>query len=187
MGEMSAPGTRLPDRLAADLDGVFPEFVRATQDGVFAGALRMTGNRHEAEDVTQEALVRAYRALSGYSPERIRALRLESWVWTIAANLCRNRHRSRRRAQVESLGDRDPDALHGGPEHHALRADRRERLAEHLGRLPWAMRSAVVLHHVVGLAYEEIAEALERPAGTVRSDVHRGLARLRAAIAEEEI
>jgi len=177
----------LHERLAADLDGSFPELIRSSQDALFGGALRMTGNRQDAEDITQETLVRAYRALSRYPSERIRALRLEGWLWTIAANLCRNRHRSRTRSPVEAIGDRDAGSLEHGPERQALDAARRELLAAHLASLPWTMRSAVVLRHVVGLSYSEIADALGRPIGTVKADVHRGLGRLRTVLAEEEI
>ncbi|HSG79006.1 MAG TPA: sigma factor, partial [Acidimicrobiia bacterium] len=66
----------LPDRLAGDLDASFPDLVRALQDDLYTGALRLTRDHHAAEDITQEALVRAYRALGGYAPDRIRALRL---------------------------------------------------------------------------------------------------------------
>ena len=93
----------LPAALAADRDAAFPHLVRALIDGVYSGALRLTGSRADAEDVTQEAFLRAYRALGAYPPERIRELRLREWVWTIAANLCRNRARSRQRHPEEAL------------------------------------------------------------------------------------
>ncbi len=84
----------LPAALAADRDAAFPHLVRALIDGIYSGALRLTGSRADAEDVAQDAFLRAYRALGTYSPERIRELRLREWVWAIAANLCRNRARS---------------------------------------------------------------------------------------------
>jgi len=177
----------LPNALAADLDRAFPDLVRALQDDVFSGTLRMTGNRFDAEEITQEAFVNAYRALGGYSAGRIRDLRLRGWVWTIAANLCRNRARSlgRRPEETRLPAVPVPDAA-PGPEQLALGALERERLAAHLGALSWPMRSAVVLRHVVGLGYEEIAAALERPTGTVKADVHRGLERLRNTLQEEQ-
>jgi RNA polymerase sigma factor (sigma-70 family) len=178
----------LTSRLAADLDDAFPDLVRRVQDGVFSGALRMTGNRADAEEITQEALVRAYRALRGYPPERIRALRPAGWVWTIAANLCRNRSRARSRRPETALpagleAVEDPGA---GTEERAVGSIGLAHLAGHLAALPWPMRAAVVLRHVVGLGYQEIAEALDRPQGTVKADVHRGLTRLRAAVEREE-
>jgi RNA polymerase sigma-70 factor (ECF subfamily) len=178
----------LTTRLAADLDAAFPDLVRLVQDGVYSGALRMTGNPADAEEVTQDALVRAYGALRGYPPERIRTLSPKGWVWTIAANLCRNRARTRSRRPETALPD-GIDAVEdggAGTEEQAVGALDRARLAGHLAGLPWPMRAAVVLRHVVGLGYPEIAAALDRPTGTVKADVHRGLGRLRAAIEREE-
>lgn len=176
---------RLAGRLAEDLDDAFPDLVRDLTPGLYSGALRMLGNRSDAEEVTQDALIRAYRTLAGYPEQRIREMRLKGWVWTIAANLCRNRLRSRRRHPALHL-DTDPADSSPGPEAEALAAEMGGELAALLLELPWDMRTAVVLKHVVGLSYAEISTALDRPAGTVRSDVHRGLARLRAAYPQEE-
>ena len=172
----------LPSALADDLDGSFPALVAHLQDGIYSGCLRMTGDAAEAEDIAQEAFVRAYRALLEYDEDRVRSMQLRGWVWTIAANLCRNRARSRRRRPTDPLPPIDPPERGPGPEESSMSAKRRDLLAEHLARLPWAMRSAVVLRHVVGLGYSEIASALERPTGTVKADVHRGLARLRITL-----
>jgi RNA polymerase sigma factor (sigma-70 family) len=177
---------RLAAALADDLDTAFPRLVAALQDGIFSGVLRLTGNRADAEEVTQEAFVRAYRALAGYPPDRIRGLRLREWAWTIALNLCRNRARSRRRHPEESWDGwaAAPDPA-PGPEQEALADAERELLARYLARLPWPLRAAVVLRHVAGLPYAEVAAALGRPVGTVKSDVHRGLQALRQALEEE--
>ncbi|MCB2222734.1 MAG: RNA polymerase sigma factor [Actinobacteria bacterium] len=181
------PLDTLTAALAADLDGAFPDLVRLLQDDLFSGALRLTGGWADAEDVAQEAFVRAYRALQGYPPERIRALRLRGWMWTIALNLCRNRARSRARRPETALGEGvEPPDTGVGPEQAALDADGSGRLGALVAGLPWAQRRGVVLRHVVGLSYEEIAAAVERPVGTVKADVHRGLARLRAAVGTEE-
>ncbi|MFO7548511.1 MAG: RNA polymerase sigma factor [Acidimicrobiia bacterium] len=163
-------------RLADDLDGAFPDVVRLLQDDVVSGLRRLHGP--EAEDLAQEALIRAYRALRGYEPERIRSLRLRGWIWTIALNLGRNRVRDASRRPVPvPLEDRhpveDPDPVDAGA------WDRR------MAGLPLAQRQAVVLRHVVGLTYAEIAGATGRPEGTVKADVHRGLERLRATMEAE--
>jgi len=176
----------LATRLAADLDGAFPDLVRELSPGLYSGALRMLGDHHDAEEVAQDAFVRAYRALSDYPEQRIRELRVRGWVWTIAANLCRNRLRSRARKPSISLDTLEPAEQASGPEAIALSNEAGAELASLLVGLPWAMRSAVVLKHVVGLSYDEVAVALERPSGTVRSDVSRGLARLRAALQPAE-
>jgi RNA polymerase sigma factor (sigma-70 family) len=176
----------LPAALAADRDAAFPHLVRALIDGVYSGALRLTGSRADAEDITQEAFLRAYRALGTYPAERIRELRLREWVWTIAANLCRNRARSRERHPAEALPGAAPMADPApGPEAQALASAESRALAEYLARLPWGQRSAVVLRHVTGLSYAEAATALDRPIGTVKADVHRGLQQLRRYLEEE--
>ena len=166
--------------LAADLDGAFEEYVRATADGIYTGALRMIGDRADAEDVMQETYARAYRALQGYDRERIRALRVRGWTWTIAANLCRNRLRSRARRPQAPLGDRERPDPGPGTEEEAL-SEMGAALREALLELSFPQRAAVVMRHVLDLSYEEIAAALDRPVGTVKADVHRGLTRLRTA------
>ena len=174
-------------RLAADLDDAFPALVRLHQDAVFATALRLTGNWHDAEEVAQEAFLRAHRNLVGWPPERVRELRPRAWLCTIAVNLARNRARDagRRPAAGDGL-DEAATAASGadGPEALALRGDDRRLLAEALHRLPAAQREAVVLRHVAGLPYAEIAEALGTPVGTVKAHVHRGIRVLASLLGE---
>jgi RNA polymerase sigma-70 factor (ECF subfamily) len=184
--------TELVLRLARDLDGSFEAFVNAHVDRCHAIALRVTGNPHDAEEIAQDALVRAYRALAGYEPERIRELRLRPWLATIVVNLCRNRVRTRRvpstplaplvEAGWEPAADASTD-----PSGLAQAAAERERLAAHLAALPERYRVPVVLRHVDDLSYAELAEVLGRPEGTLKSQVHRGLAMLRAAMAGTEL
>lgn len=177
----------LADRLAADLDGTFEALVRAHADRLYGIALRLTGDGRDAEEIAQDALVRAYRALSGYEAEQIRSLRIRPWLAAIAVNLTRNRRRR--------VADRQPslslDAAGPGtdpaappsdaPEALAVRRAERERWAAALACLPDRYRVPLVLRHVDDLSYEEMAEALGRPEGTLRAQVHRGLALLRAA------
>ena len=167
---------QLCERLARDLDASFGDLVDALGDDVHSGLRRIHGD--DAADLTQEAFIRAYRALSGYEPERIRELRLRGWIWTIALNLGRNHARDRaRRPQPAELHDihpvEDPE-----PVDNRLWQER-------LSLLPAAQRTAVVLRHVVGLDYAELSAAVGRPEGTVKADVSRGLARLRSIIEEE--
>jgi len=170
--------------LATDLDGAFPDLVRETSKGVFSGALRLVGNRHDAEEIAQEAFLRAYRALRSYPAGRIREMNPAAWVWTIAANLCRNHHRTRTRRPITTAVTIEPADRSRGPEAEAIDRTQEEWLTAQLQELSWPMRAAVVLHHVVGLPYEEVATALGRPVGTVKADAHRGLARLRSRIEE---
>lgn len=187
MTTTSADLNRLRVALAGDLDGTFPALVAALGDDVFSGALRITGSRSDAEDITQETFTRAYRALAAYPAHRIRELAVRGWIWTIAANLCRNRARSRsRRPAASPLDDSVIADPAPGPEQLAVDAATGDDLAALVAKLPGPQREAVVLRHVVGLGYREIAEAVGRPPGTVKSDVHRGLSALRNALAEEE-
>ena len=179
--------TALNRRLAADLDKAFPAFVTEMQTAVFNGARRWVPGHQDAEDVAQEVFVRAYKALQGYERDRIEQLRLRPWLFTITLNLCRNhaRTRSRRPAQV-ALGDTEHpslDSTDAGAIETVIVDEWRDRLAE----LSAPQRDAIVLKHVVGLSYDEIGEVLDRPGGTVKSDVHRGLDRLRQMINLEEL
>ena len=168
--------------LARNLDAAFPALVRDMQDGIFSGVRRMVPSAADAEDITQETFIRAYRALAGYEPERIRRLNLRGWIWTIALNLCRNaaRTRSRRPRTVEL--DRDAFSPRRGPEAEAIDAAATREWSERLGRLPTAQRNAVILRHVVGLSYAEIAAATGRAEGTTKTDVHRGIAKLQETL-----
>ena len=178
--------TALNRRLAADLDRAFPVFVTEMKSSVYNGARRWVPGPQDAEDVTQDVFVRAYKALQTYPSEQVTALRLRPWLFTITINLCRNhaRTRSRRPRQVALTSTDHPGgALTDEDAVNRLVIDEwRERLA----KLPPRQRDAIVLRHVVGLKYDEIVEVLDRPAGTIRSDVHRGLDRLRTMITTEE-
>ena len=175
-----------PARLADDLDGAFPEFLAHHQDLVFGIAMRMTRHPADAEDLAQEAFIRAYRALAGYEPQRRRELRTRGWLAAIVANLGRDRARRGRPAETDldgvsgRLPDRDP-----GPEGVATERESARRWQARLDALPPRYGRAVALRHVSGLSYPELAEALGRPVNTVKSDVHRGIAMLREALAAE--
>ncbi len=181
---MIATLNSLPSRLAADRDRAFPDLVHALQDGVYSGALQFTRNGHDAQDVTQETFIRAYRALGSYDPERISDLNLRPWIWTIALNLCRNRARSASRRPEAALAE-DRAEAGPGPEAQAIADAEVNEWRVRLSTLSGPQRTAVVLHHVVGLPYSEIAASTGRTESTTRSDVRRGLARLRTLIEEE--
>jgi RNA polymerase sigma-70 factor, ECF subfamily len=181
--------SRLVRALADDLDGSFEALVLAHQDRLYSIALRMLEDRGAAEEATQDALVRAYRALAGYDAERILAIRLHPWLATIILNLCRTRlaRGSRRGRAPLSLDVPLPAGLEPrmdearGPLEVVSAQDAARRWATLLLTLPPSLRSAVVLRHVDGLSYPDLAAALDRPEGTVKAQVHRGLTRLRKA------
>ena len=184
--------TELVEHLARDLDGAFELMVRMHVDRCHAIAVRVLGNPHDAEEVTQDALVRAYRALAGYPPDRIRELRLRPWLATIVVNLCRNRTR-RHVLQttplaplIEGGGEPAADAS-TDPAGLTAQAAVTERLAALLTALPERYRVPVVLRHVDDLSYAELSEVLGRPEGTLKAQVHRGLALLRSSVTATEL
>jgi RNA polymerase sigma factor (sigma-70 family) len=183
------PATDLRPALAANLDVAFPAFVEAEASRIYGIALRLTGRPADAEDLTQDTLVRAYRALAAWDGQRIRELAVRPWLASIVLNLARNRARSRlSRPATVSLRDelahpliRIEETPHGRLE----RREATEQWAKRLLALPERYRAPLVLRHVDGLSYEEIGEALDRPAGTAKAQVHRGIAILRAALTAE--
>ena len=184
--QLPTPDQELTEAIAARRDGAFESLVAVYQDRLYGLAWRVTGSREDAEEAVQDALVRAHRALYGqYSAARLRELSLRPWLYTVVLNVARNRLRGRR--PTRSLDERNPDGrprlepVADGPSPAAAAENRelRAALERALGELPFRYRTAVVLRMVDGLSYDEAARALGRPIGTVKSDVHRGLRRLR--------
>lgn len=176
--------------LAADLDGSFETLVRAYQDRLYAFGLRLTGSPRDAEEIAQDAFVRAYRALARYPRERVAELRVRAWLFQIAVNVARNRGRGGRvresplTAPTDEAPGIDPaDDRRYGPEAVVERDEARDELAGVVATLPERYRVAVVLRHVEGLRYHEIAAVLGQPVGTVKANVHRGVVLLRRALA----
>jgi RNA polymerase sigma-70 factor (ECF subfamily) len=181
----------LANRLARDLEAAFPGLVADHQDRLYSIALRLLGDGRDAEEVAQDALVRAFRAMQDYPRERVAALRLRPWLASIAVNLARNRRRRlddrHPPGSLGSLLDGGFDVPADGRAGPAPTADRREtkrELAGALLRLSPSVRDAVVLRHVDGLSVAETAEALGRPEGTIKAQVHRGLRELRTILDE---
>ena len=159
------------------VERVFERMVREHQHRVYAVGYALTGNRHDAEEVAQDTFLRAYRALATYPPDRIRDLKQKPWLHRIAVNVVRNRARGAKPRTAELNGSESD--LSPGPESRALQRAEMDDLACRLASLPPRFREAVVLRHVHQMSYEEVAEALEQPVGTVKSNVHRGLKLLR--------
>lgn len=190
---------RLTADLARDVDDAFDGVVLAHQDRLYTIALRMLGDPRDAEEAVQDGLVRAYRALTSYEPRRIRELRLRGWLTTIVLNRCRSVASRRPAGAGREPGsalpldpavaaDREPAApAERSPASIADRRAERELWARRLAALPAAYRTAVVLRHVDGLSYPDAARALDRPEGTVKAQVHRGLAMLRTMLEAEAV
>jgi RNA polymerase sigma factor (sigma-70 family) len=172
----------LRERLSQDLDGAFEDLVTAYQRPVYTTALRVSGQPADAADLAAETFLRAYAALRRYRPQRIRQLQVRPWLITILLNLWRNQVRAATRRPV----DVDLNAVAelavsrtDSPEAQTERRDDQEQLAALVEQLPEPQRTSVVLRHVVGLSYSEIAVVLGFPEGTAKSHVARGVQRLR--------
>jgi RNA polymerase sigma factor (sigma-70 family) len=179
----------LARRLARNVDAAFPVLVAEHADRLFTLALRLLGDRRDAEEVAQDALVRAFRAMRDYPPERVASLRLRPWLASITVNLARNRRRRHDDRQppgslepMLDAGFDPPTDLRSAPATTVDRHETQRELAEALLRLTPVVRTAIVLRHVDGLSVAEVAEALGRPEGTVKAQVHRGLRELRAIL-----
>ena len=156
------------------------EVVRDHSARVYRLAYRLTGNCHDAEDLTQEVFVRVFRSLPTYTPGTF-----EGWLHRITTNLFLDITRRRQRIRFEGLGEETAARLKGTEPTPSQAFDDRHLdhdIAVALAALPPEYRAAVVLCDIEGLTYEEIADVLGVKLGTVRSRIHRGRAQLRAAL-----
>ena len=165
--------------LGGDADA-YASLVERYGGRVYNIALRITNDRDAANDCAQEAFIRAYRALHQYDP----ALPFGPWLFRIATNASLNyvQRWHAHETVVDELPD-SPEEQDEGPEATALR---REELAEILSameELPAPYRAALTLRHMQQLSYQEVADALEIPLGTVKTHLHRARAALKARLA----
>ncbi len=173
--EPAASGTG-PDEVPT-----WDEVVERHSDRVYRLAYRLTGNRPDAEDLTQEVFVRVFRSLSTYTPGTF-----EGWLHRITTNLFLDQARRKQRIRFDALSDERAGRLtSSSPAPDVAYADQTfdDDIERALATLPPDFRAAVVLCDVEGLTYEEIAGILDAKLGTVRSRIHRGRAMLRAALA----
>ncbi len=176
--------------LAQGLEESFERMVREYQDRLYSFAHRLTGNSEDAEEIAQDAFVRAYRAMKTYPTERIRTLSLKAWLYRITLNVARNRMRARRHAAIsidERNGDgraawEPEDAPENRPDSRFEQGRRRADIATLVAGLPERYRSALILRYMEGLRLEEVAAVLKQPLGTVKSNVHRAVNALREAL-----
>jgi RNA polymerase sigma factor (sigma-70 family) len=173
------PGTT-PDVASGWTPPTWEEIVREHSARVYRLAYRLTGNTHDAEDLTQEVFVRVFRSLSSYTPGTF-----EGWLHRITTNLFLDMARRRQRIRFEGLGDDTAQRLRGDEPTPAQVFDERHLdgdIQAALKALAPEYRAAVVLCDIEGLSYEEIADTLGVKLGTVRSRIHRGRAQLRTAL-----
>ena len=156
------------------------ELVRQHADRVYRLAYRLSGNRHDAEDLTQETFIRVFRSVQNYQPGTF-----EGWLHRITTNLFLDMVRRRTRIRMEALPDDYDRVPADEPNPEQIFHDARlgPDLQAALDSLPPEFRAAVVLCDIEGLSYEEIGATLGVKLGTVRSRIHRGRQALREYLA----
>lgn len=156
------------------------ELVRQHADRVYRLAYRLSGNQHDAEDLTQETFIRVFRSVHNYQPGTF-----EGWLHRITTNLFLDMVRRRARIRMEALPEDYDRVPAGGPDPEQIYHDARldPDLQAALDSLPPEFRAAVVLCDIEGLSYEEIGATLGVKLGTVRSRIHRGRQALRDHLA----
>ncbi|AZQ73369.1 MULTISPECIES: RNA polymerase sigma factor SigE [Streptomyces] len=156
------------------------EIVSTHSARVYRLAYRLTGNQHDAEDLTQEVFVRVFRSLSTYTPGTF-----EGWLHRITTNLFLDMVRRRQRIRFDALGEDAAERLPSrepSPQQHFNDTHFDADVQQALDTLAPEFRAAVVLCDIEGLSYEEIAATLGVKLGTVRSRIHRGRSHLRKAL-----
>jgi len=146
---------------------------------LYALASRYLGRREDAEEVRQEALMKAFAQARRFDPDG----RFRSWIYRIALNLCHDRRRRSRRLRWSSLADEAEPAADPAADLLERREDA-ERVRLALRALPEEQRTVLVLKEYEGLKFREIAEVLECPESTVKSRLYRGLTALRSRLEE---
>ncbi|MCC6639979.1 MAG: sigma-70 family RNA polymerase sigma factor [Deltaproteobacteria bacterium] len=176
------PDRELVLRWRAGDEGAFADLVRRHERRVFRLLLRMLGSREEAEDAAQETFLNLHRHGHRFRGDAL----FSTFVYRVAANAALNRRRTlgRRHAREEGFAraQHEGTALTSAPpdpEHAAAQAERRSAVQVALLGLPPRLRLPLVLYDVEGLAYPDIARALDVPEGTVKSRIHRARERLR--------
>ncbi len=182
--------TTLLDQPRAELDSRFERDALAYVDILFGGALRMTRNRSDAEDLVQETMMKAYGAFDGF----VEGTNLKAWLFRIMTNTYINTYRKKRRHPeylTDEISDFERQETAGrrsdrprSAEVEALEDLPSPELRAALDALPYEFRVTVYYADVEGFAYKEIAEIMQTPIGTVMSRLHRARRQLRNALAD---
>jgi RNA polymerase sigma-70 factor, ECF subfamily len=163
----------------------FAKLVRDHSSLVYRVALRMLGN-DDAQDASQEVWVRVWRNIRNFRGESA----FSTWLYRITVNTCLSLRQKEARREERELGDEtpylsEPPGGDADPEAAALNAERREEIQTALQHVRAEHRAALVLRHMEGLSYAEIAEVLDVPDGTAKGWVSRGRAAMLLALSKE--
>jgi RNA polymerase sigma-70 factor (ECF subfamily) len=167
----------------------FGELVSRYQDRLFNAVLRLTGNAEDARDVVQEAFLHAYQSLHSFKGDSL----FFTWLYRIAVNTAISMKRKQRPVlRIQPAGDEqtaiDPlDPSESSRPGHAIEmAEEESRVHNALGKLSVEHRAVLVMKDMEGMKYEEMAEILAVPVGTIRSRLHRARLEIRDLLIHEE-
>jgi RNA polymerase sigma-70 factor, ECF subfamily len=176
MGELELDSA-LVQRAKAGDKGAFDLLVRKYQHRIAAVVSRFVRDYAECQDVVQDSFIRAYKSLSGFRGDS----QFYTWMYRIAVNTAKNHLASQKRRPSADVELEDAEHIDGGvyiqnndtPEHELLREEIAQVVSKALDQLPAEIRQAITLREMEGLSYEEIAEVMNSPVGTVRSRIFR--------------
>ncbi|MEC1522288.1 RNA polymerase sigma factor SigW [Neobacillus niacini] len=174
---------RIKQVLKGDQDA-FAEIVEIYSNSIYQLGYRMLGNRHEAEDIAQEAFIRAYVNIKSFNQD----LKFSTWLFRIATNLCIDRMRKKKPDYYLDAEVSGTDGLtmysqlasnSPLPENELESLELQESVQKEILKLPEKYRSVIVLKYIEELSLNEISEILDLPLGTVKTRIHRGREALR--------
>lgn len=184
----TSPDSALAHEAAEGRESAFRELLERYERPVFSLVYRMVRERDLAEDLAQEAFIRAFRGIGTYKPE----YKFSSWIFKIAHNVTIDHLRRRRLDTISMEGSRyarsDEERERSrpvvaskdeSPAEHVENQELRGEIEEAIGKLRPHYRTVILLRHVEGRSYQEIAEITELPLGTVKTYIHRARVELR--------
>jgi RNA polymerase sigma-70 factor (ECF subfamily) len=173
------------ERLASDLESSYEQLMSLYWQQLKAFMLRRTGSLQDAEDIVQEAFMRAYLALERYTPQQIRTLKVRPWLYKVTWSVyCNYTGRARAPSSIsldaleEEMQQGIEDDPNGQPEKAFEQVERRQELEKLVETLPQHYRDVISMYYFEELTHQEIADILGHPVGNVRVHLHRGLKRL---------
>ncbi|MFT9849883.1 RNA polymerase sigma factor [Aneurinibacillus sp. REN35] len=158
----------------------YAHLVNRYKNKVYALLLGMGASPQDAQDITQETFIKAYRHLAGYHPEK----KFSSWIYKIAINSC---HDTWRKRKQEILSEQEEEHIdHTSPEHIYLHKEQADELMGYIARLPKKYGLVLLLRYIDELSYKEIADVLALPLPTVQTHLHRAKKKLRDMLLDTE-
>ena len=178
---------KLIERASGGDPQAFNRLMELHERRMYAVALRMCANREDAQDCLQEAMLRVFRAIGSFKGQSS----FSTWIYRVTMNTCLDELRKKKNKQNTSLDNLldqgySPSDGENVPEKEAIRNETRRQISGAIQELPEDMRAAVVLRDVHGLAYDEIADALNTNVGTIKSRISRGREKLREKLSKNK-